>query len=84
MNTADPNSPDGEIHWAFIIYIRRWWSCQDYPRNHVVILAVLTLLMKGTARSIRNKQTMSTKSMAETHLYAVGMEGLGKEFVTAM
>ena len=84
MNTAKPNSPDGEIHWAFIIPIRRWRSCQEYLRNHVVILAVLTLLMKGTARSIRNKQAMSTKSMAETNLYAVGMDGHGKESVIAM
>ena len=64
--------------------IRRWRSCRDYRRNRVVTPAVRTLLMEGTARNMRNRRLVLTRSMAETPLYAVGTDEHGNESVTSM
>lgn len=63
---------------------RRWRSCQDYRRNHVVIPDVQTLLMEGTARNTRSRWLVPTRSMAEIQLYAVGTEEHGNVSVTSM
>ena len=64
--------------------IRRWRSCRDYRRNRVVTPAVRTLLMEGTARNMRNRRLVLTRSTAETQLYAVGTDEHGNESVTSM
>ena len=64
--------------------IRRWRSCRDYRRNRVVTPAVQTLLMEGTARNMRNRRLVLTRSTAETQLYAVGTDEHGNESVTSM
>lgn len=74
----------GETCRAFLMPIRRWRSCRDYRRNHVVTPAVQTLLMEGTARNTRNRRLVPTRSMAEIQLYAVGTEEHGNVSVTSM